>query len=254
MRHLIPFAILGLVVAGPLVAMPVAASAQAATIPAQAQAPAPTLSISSEDLINLKLNGLGDEVLIALIEAHSQVFYLTPNDLITLRRRGISDRVLTVMIRSGRQPAPLSVAAAMPPVAVPVPIDPGQAFVRGAVRDALNEYAEPAEARAPTVVNVSQSVNTHVEQPRAREETVVVPVAVPVYVDRPDRPNRPGPSAPAPEYWGYGGQRRPDSWSDSKDARPSGKPEPKPGPKADAKADAKSDSKSTTTRVIKGGF
>jgi hypothetical protein len=225
MRHLIPVALLGLLSA--------AAPAMAQSISGPAPLPpAPPVArtVTAEELVHLRANGLGDEVLVALIESQGAVFPLAASDLLALRQRGLSDRVLTAMLRGGR-PAPLSPEVVTPRGVPPMPIEQLEAVVPGGpVRRA--DDAETSE-RPSTVVNVSQSVTNVVEQPERYYGTVGYPVAVPVYVggDRDDRLRR---GDYSPEYWGFGGQRRPDSWdlphrlSSKQDSKPDIKPDSRP--------------------------
>ncbi len=145
-----------------LLLMPITAAAQTLTI---------------RDLVALTQAGLGDEVLVALIEADGAVFRLGPLDVIELKKQGLSDPLLIKMIQTAR-PAP-------PPLATPTP---------------------------PVVVQQTVVQEVHVEAPRTQweREYVQVPVYVPVVV-QPRRPVR----EPEPVYWGFGGKRRPDSWEPS---------------------------------------
>jgi hypothetical protein len=161
-------------------------------------ATAQTLTI--RDLVALNQAGLGDDVLIALIEADGSVFRLSPLDVLELKKQGLSDPLLIKMIQTVK-PAPLP-----PPPAPP--------------RDSHARYDDPDPSpaprpAAPPPVVVQQTVVQEVRveaprQPREREY-VQVPVYVPVAV-QPRRPVK----EPEPVYWGFGGQRRPDSWEPAK--------------------------------------
>lgn len=132
---------------------------------------------SVDDLVNLKANGLSDQLLIELIEIDGSSFQLTADDVIALHKRGLSDTVLRAMIRTGRQPVNVEPAAAV----LPVP------FV-----------LEPSPAPSPVVVSVPVSV--------------AVPVYVPVAVAVVERHPTPPVKVPEPVYWGFGGKLRPDAW------------------------------------------
>lgn len=140
-------------------------------------AAAQTLTI--RDLVALNQAGLGDEVLIALIEADGAVFQLGPLDVLELKKQGLSDPVLIRMIQTARLAPTPSRTAPVPPVVV-----------------------------QQTVV---QDVHVEAPRPQREREYVQVPVYVPVVV-QPRRPVK----EPEPVYWGFGGQRRPDSWAPSK--------------------------------------
>jgi hypothetical protein len=70
------------------------------------------LAVTSEDLINLRANGLGDDILVALIESDGSRFELNASDIVALRRRGLSDRVILAMLVTARTPVPTAVPAA----------------------------------------------------------------------------------------------------------------------------------------------
>jgi hypothetical protein len=150
----------------------------------------PAAAVSIEDLFNLKANGLSDDVLVALIETDGSVFRLSADDIITLRRRGLSERVILAMIASGRvQPAPV--------------VAPETEAPKGIGAEPVADVPQIEEV--PVVPAIPETV---VEAP-ALESTVIVavPVFVPVLVHK-SRPER----LPPPVYWGFGGQRRPDTW------------------------------------------
>ena len=160
-------------------------------------------ALTLRDIIELSRAGLGDEVLLALIEVDRSVFSIDPETLKSLKTAGVSERVIVAVVRSGRPPAAVVVGE---PVPASVPVLPS------------------APGPEPQVVVIDH----HNEQPRVRE--IAVPFAVPVYIpvvrrvhdrertgDRtPDGQRvRPAPPKPAePVYWGWGGKRRPDAWKD----------------------------------------
>jgi hypothetical protein len=165
-------------------------------------------ALTIRDIIELTRAGLGEEVLLALIEVDRGVYPIDPATLKQLKAAGVGDRVLVALVRSGRET----------PVEVPAPVP----------TDVPNE-----EDRAAQVVVID-----HRDQPveRIREVPVAVPVFIPVSSSRHrhrliDRtfdasdfvPFQSGPPAarpvraPAPEpvYWGWGGKRRPETWDPS---------------------------------------
>lgn len=171
-------------------------------------------ALTVRDILELTRAGLGDEILLALIDVDRSVF---PIDAVTLKRlkdAGVSERVIVAMIRSARtsDPLPEQVAIVAPP---PAP--------------------------EPQVIVIE-----HHDPPQIRE----VPVAVPVYVpyvrgpfvrrgahqatvhdafesfQPPSGLNRPAGAAlhtphvkaPEPVYWGFGGKLRPDAWKPEPDS------------------------------------
>jgi hypothetical protein len=169
-------------------------------------------STTKEQLIELMRYGLGDDVLIALIQTDGSTFQLSAPDILSLHRQGLSDKVIRAMLGTAKKPHETAKPPSLP-VDQPVSEAP---LERQAVH--VEQVVQPA---VPAVVNVYQTVTQRVE-PSAMQPSVSfvsVPVAVPVFVRTPVVPQ------PAPVYWGWGGQRRPDSWDDgnrpanSKDAK-----------------------------------
>ena len=137
-------------------------------------------AVTIEDLLNLRANGLGDEVLVALIATDGSSFHLSAADVLALYKRGLSEKVILAMVSSGQRMAPRP--------------------ERPQVEPSENKQRQAPDP-VPTVVTIHQTVTQHVEVP----VPIVVPVAVPVLRETP-RPQ------PDPTYWGYGGRLRPDAW------------------------------------------
>jgi hypothetical protein len=152
--------------------------------------PARAHAITLKEIIQLSRAGLGDEVLLALIEVDQRVFAIDPETLRMLKEQGVSERVIVAMIKSGRTQPPLSDVAPEAPLPAQLPPEPEVVVV---------------------------------ERPVVQEVPVAVPVFVPVItskrslhdIDRDPHPRKPV----EPEYWGWGGKRRPDTWKESPDAR-----------------------------------
>jgi len=146
-----------------------------------------------DDLIKLKNNKtapVSDDVLVALIESDGSVFHLTADDIVALRAKGLSDKVIIAMLLTATRTPPPDV---MPPADVTPPA----------------EAVEPiAPVPQPIVINLSQDNTQTVEQPQAPAQPAFLPIYIPVAYSI---VRRPAPAA-APVYWGWGGQRRPDSY------------------------------------------
>lgn len=187
-------------------------------------------ALTIRDIVELSRAGLGDEVLLALIDVHRGVYAIDPETLKTLKQAGVSDRVIAALVRSGREtlePLPAATSSDRAPDAAP-----------------------------PVVVVEHHGIIEHHATPQV--QTVTVPV--PVYVTAPVWPRRPRPSTtpaastfvpfqfgppPAPPvqepkgppvYWGFGGKLRPDAWQpdpekpahrEREPRRPDGPPERK---------------------------
>jgi hypothetical protein len=149
-------------------------------------------AITLREIIELTRAGLGEEVLLALIEVDQRVFPTDPETLRMLKQAGVSDRVIVAIVRSGR--IPQAVPETMPETMV-VP------------------QAAPPEPAAPQVI--------FIERERPVVQQIAVPVYVPVvrasrsdhrHVDDHDRRHIEHRKRAEPVYWGWGGKRRPDAW------------------------------------------
>ncbi|HEX6323874.1 MAG TPA: hypothetical protein VFZ36_09125 [Vicinamibacterales bacterium] len=161
-------------------------------------APAPAEAVTLRDLVDLARQGMGDDLLIALVEAEKSVFHLSAADVKSLKEQGLSDRLLIHLLQTPSlrpEPAPrLHIADASP---------------------------APVLESGPVVI---------IE----RVDTIAVPVFVPVAVERAHRrgPDRRRAKPAAAEYWGYGGKLRPDAWGQPiKNAGKDPERDPKKDPK-----------------------
>lgn len=168
-------------------------------VPAVAQA---QQTPSLRDIMELSKAGVGDDILLALIEVHRPVYPVDPETLKGLKAAGVSSKVIVAMVKSGRETPIVAPAPTVPPVVTAV----------------------PAPAPQPQVVVIDHER----ESPRTRE--VLVPVAVPVqypvysrfvYPIRTDIPRTDTPPRPKsePVYWGWGGKLRPDAWKPAEEPR-----------------------------------
>lgn len=119
-------------------------------------------AVTVRDIIELSKTGLGDDILIALIEVERKVFPIDAATLKLLKDSGVSDRVIIAMVRSGRLPEP-------PPPAV-APID----------APVLSERGAAARVEAPPQVIVIEREPQVREIREVREVVVPVPVYVPI--------------------------------------------------------------------------
>lgn len=164
-------------------------------------------AVTVRDIIELSKAGLGDPVLLALIDVDRSVFTIDISTLRTLKDAGVSESVIVAMIRSGRQ------APEPPPPPAPA------------------EWQTPPPAPEPQVVVID-----HHDAPVQVPYPVAVPVYVPVanagFVDNRLRGSnvvkatiqtdqglvRARVPLPAncvkaePVFWGFGGKLRPGSW------------------------------------------
>jgi len=193
----------------------------------------PASAATVQDLIKLKAAGLSDDILIALIQSDGSVFKLNADDVIAVRKEGLSEKVIMAMLSTAikpvtvaPKPTPISKPTAEAP---PTPLvqvnDPSgqQTYYGGEPRDPNAPDAQelkPDQKTAPVVINVTQKVEQHVDDPRSGNmySDMYYPpgynpylplyTTYPVFVARPAMPVKPAP----PVFWGFNGQRRPDTW------------------------------------------
>lgn len=174
--------------------------------------PARAEALTVRDVVELTRAGLGEDVLLALIDVDRSIFPIDAATIKELKAAGVTERVITAMVRSGRE---------VPP---PEPI--------------VTEPAPQAVAPQPQVIVIEH------RDPEVREVVHEVPVAVPVYIpvattrsvhSRVDRgangipissdrwiaehmPQQPAAvQQQEPVYWGFGGKLRPDAWKPTPD-------------------------------------
>ena len=172
-------------------------------------------AVTLEDIVELSQAGIGEVVLIELIEMDDIAYPLTPSRLRALKGAGVSDQVLLALLRSGRS--------------------------------ADDDRPAAARRNDPPRTRRSDGCRTRPRGACAPVVTSIVPVPVPVLV--PTRPARrtggrrrpPGPQTRfgfggvsgfnflstlttvttgtatttprEPTYWGWGGKQRPGSWN-----------------------------------------
>jgi hypothetical protein len=178
-----------------------------------------------EDLLRLKSGKVpvSDDVLIALIESDGSVFNIGPEDLKPLKEKGFSDKLIIAMILTKARtrdtlvrldpPITRTAPPALPPVVTPPPpVEVNVTGPGGTMRYPVspeNEGQQPQQ-QAPVIVNITQQVTQSVEAPQQQPyyNPVYYPVVYPVYPVAPivRRPIE-------PIYWGFNGQRRPDTWA-----------------------------------------
>lgn len=159
-------------------------------------------TVTTKDIVELSKAGLGEDVLMALIDVHRPVF---PVDIITLKHlkdSGVKPNVIIAMIKSGRElpPTPPVDVAAESTAALPISSPPPAPQV------IYIEHDRRAEPVSPVV--------------RYEERVREVAVPVPVYIPVPSRRiHRPEPKPAEPVYWGFGGKLRPDAWKPASDVQ-----------------------------------
>jgi hypothetical protein len=165
-------------------------------------------AITVRDIIELSKAGLGEPVLLALIEVDRSIFAIDTATLKQLRAEGVSDTVIVAMIRSGRPVPP-------PPAPVPVapPEPPPQPEPQVVVID--HHDAAPAPASYPVAVPVPVYIpvaSRGLDTRTSRSNTVETTIQTDQGVVRARVPVPPNCVKAEPIFWGFGGKLRPGSW------------------------------------------
>ena len=146
-------------------------------------------AITLREVIDLSKAGVGEEVLLALIEIDQRVFPIDPATIRALKAAGVSEKVILAIVRSGRTPAP---QPDVDPVLVAPDPPPPQVVVVERERPVVHEVAVPVPVYVAVPVD-RHSIDRHSKS---------------VHDDRDDRSRKPA----EPVYWGWGGKLRPDAW------------------------------------------
>jgi len=191
---------------------------------------APTLSasaqtLSTRDVIELSKAGLGEEVLLALIDVNRSVFPVDPETLKTLKDAGVTANVIAAMVRSGRD-----LAAPPPAIQETAAVHHDDVVHHEVVHHEVveSEGTTTRERELERELERLKDRELELELERSRSERrsaqysaqYVVPVAVPVYApiqrfipaDRFPGQLREFHKPVEPVYWGWDGKLRPDAW------------------------------------------
>jgi hypothetical protein len=175
-------------------------------------------AITLREVIELSRSGLGDDVLIALIEVEKSVFAIDHETIKKLKAEGLSERVMIAMIKSGRTSAPPSPAVAAPSSVAVAQQAPAPQVVIVDHHDTEFEEPRVREVAVPVAVPVYVTVPVHVPSSRRiRHRSVDVPLAphqqpnLPIHLQQPEHRKK-----AEPVYWGWGGKLRPDAWKPDK--------------------------------------
>ena len=167
-------------------------------------------ALTLRDVMDLTKAGVGDQVLLALIEVDGGVFAIDTETLKELKAAGVSEPVIVALVRSGRaRPAPADMLP--PPPDVPVTaapvvyVAPPEPIVR--------------EVEVPYPVYIAVPVSSRASHGRHDQTSVSTPSftgyippgnAAPPVIYVTDTPHPSGRSEPI--YWGTSGKLRPDAW------------------------------------------
>ena len=168
----------------------------------------PREALTIRDIIDLSKAGLGDQVLLALIEVDRSIFAIDTATIKKLKEAGVSDPVIVAMIRSGRQqPEP-------PPPAPPIETqDPPPAPEPKVIVIDHHDSAPPAAypVAYPVYVPVGTGLldggllrNSNVVRATVQTDQGLVRARLPLPINCVQA---------QPVFWGFGGKLRPGSWA-----------------------------------------
>ena len=175
--------------------------------------PARADAVSVRDIVELTHAGLGEDVLLALIEVDRSIFPIDAATIKELKTQGVSDRVILAMVRSGRDnPPPQPVALGANDAAQAPPLAPDPQVI-------VIDHHYPEIREVPVAVPVYIPVaSTRVH---AHTQVVSPPAGIPISSDLWVAQHMPGQPTPVrkaePVYWGFGGKLRPDAWKPAPD-------------------------------------
>ena len=174
-------------------------------------------AVTVRDIIELSKAGLGEDVLLALIEVDRSVFSIDAETLKQLKKNGVSDVVIVAMIRSGRTPPPEPVA---PPPTEPEPQPREPQVVVIEHRDVPAPQPQPQPFSPwvsypgafltgfPGLTGFPTAAGPFIRQDRVatvlNTDQGLVKARVPV---------PPNCIAAQPVFWGFGGKQRPGSYA-----------------------------------------
>ena len=137
-------------------------------------------AVTLKDIVDLTKAGLGDEVLLALIEVDGGVFDVDPATLKSLKGAGVSERVIVALVRSGRER----------PVVSPDPVTLDDVVSRQTAPEVVYVERPAATVVREVAVAAGERYCAQSEQHHGASESRTT------HHD-PPRPGRTGPSLPA---------------------------------------------------------
>jgi hypothetical protein len=160
-------------------------------------------ALTIRDIVELSRAGVGEDVLLALIEVDRGVYPIDAETLKTLKSAGVSERVIVALVRSGREPLPEPEPLPVVPVAEESPAPQPQVVVI--------EHQEPVVREVLVPVYVTFPSGRAFRRKTADGTVVATERFIPFQSAPP--PVQPVVQEPRhPVYWGFGGKRRPDTW------------------------------------------
>ena len=178
-------------------------------------------AVTLKDIVDLTKAGLGDDVLLALIEVDGGVFDVDAVTLTRLKTAGVSEKVIVALVRSGRErppePQPLADVVADQQAAALMTPEP-------TVTTVVREVGVPYPVYVGVPVGVPVATRSRYGRQGSHPPAVVRrSITAPILLQDPelypqhytqhyltDVPSPPKDQEPV--YWGSGGKLRPDAW------------------------------------------
>jgi hypothetical protein len=174
--------------------------------------PARAEALTVRDVVELTRAGLGEEVLLALIEVDRSIFPIDAATIKQLKANGVSERVIAAMVRSGRETPPDPIAT--DPAPQPAAPQPQVIVIEHRDPPEVREVVHEVPVAVPVYIPVATTRSVH---PRVDQRAIGIPISS----DRWIAEHMPQQSAPVhekePVYWGFGGKLRPDAWKPTPD-------------------------------------
>jgi hypothetical protein len=177
--------------------------------------PARADALTVRDVVELTRAGLGEELLLALIEVDRSIFPIDVATIKELKASGVSERVITAMVRSGREvppPEPM-VAEVAPP-----PVTPEPQVIVIEHREAPEVREVPVAVPVYIPVATTRSIHTRAYDTRTYNGTNGIPISSDRWIAEHLLPTQAPARRTEPVYWGFGGKLRPDAWKPVPDA------------------------------------
>jgi hypothetical protein len=178
-------------------------------------------ALSVRDLVELSRAGLGDDVLLALIEVDPSVFPIDAATLKAVKAAGVSDRVIVAMVRSSRPPAP-PLETVAPPEPLAQPPEPQVVVIEHHDPPVIREVQVPYPVYIPVASHAGNRQHARSSGNPAVPVQTLYPLPMPPFYPAPTlqpQQSQGGQRADGrhtkpsePVYWGFGGTLRPDAW------------------------------------------
>ena len=160
-------------------------------------------ALTIRDVIELTRAGVGDDVLLALIEVDRGVYAIDTETLKRLKAAGVSERVMVALVRSGREILAEQMPAANPePATAPAP--------QVVVIDHRDD-TERVRGRCPLAVRGIHPVRA-VRRAIAHRSVRAQDLSTFLPFQTGPPPRRLEPQQTEPFYWGFAGSSGPDAW------------------------------------------